>query len=573
MCKKNLSAGILVVDSNRLTGMTRRLATGRPPTWYYPTFLAVLALGTWLRLDQFSLQVLLDDEWHVIHQLLSNSPAQFISSFGQADFSIPLALFYWLELKTIGLGELEMRWPMMLAGLTTLVVFPLYVRRYLGEMTALVFALALAISPLLVIYSKTARPYSLTILLSMVAVAIFYRFATSPRPAPWLGFTYFFTTLVCGWLHLVALPMLFAPFLAVGLPALLARDYRLLGRLFILGLVTSSGLLAVLLPTFLGDPGALGSKLGVHHPTLETLYGVMFSWLGTPSALIVMAGVVLAIAGTARTWRELPILPGLLTGLMLTAGVITLTNPMWIQNPQTFARYLLPATPILLLLISSGVTTICGKLIERWGKPASLPIASLAAASLIFITYTSPLQRLMANPNSNQLHSLFKKDFRDEKNPIIPFQQNLSISPYWNSLASLPPDSLKIAVGPFYFETYNWDAVRWEQRSGQRVMPGNLAGLCVEHRWGETPRGEGFHMRNVAYLVDPADTLARGFDLVIFQKPETINTGEFEFVLGEGTENCEHVLHDLYGPPIYEDENIVVFPTSEETKAKLNADR
>jgi len=30
----------------------------------------MVAIGAWLRLNQFTQQVLLDDEWHVIHQLL-----------------------------------------------------------------------------------------------------------------------------------------------------------------------------------------------------------------------------------------------------------------------------------------------------------------------------------------------------------------------------------------------------------------------------------------------------------------------------------------------------------------------
>jgi len=557
-------ATLISVDINR------KPATGEGPVWYYAAFLVVVAIGVWLRLDQFSMQVLLDDEWHVVHQLLSKSPGQLISSFGQADFSIPLALFYWLELKTIGLGEMEMRWPMMVAGIAAIAIFPAYVRRYLGEMTALVFAFLLAISPLLVIYSKTARPYSLTILLSMLAMAVFYRFAASPRPAPWWGFAYFSATVLCGWLHLITVPMLFAPFLTVGLSALFARNFQMLGRLFVLGLVTTSGLVAVLLPAFLGDPGALGNKLGAHHPSLETLYGAWFSWLGTSSVFVVLVGLSLAAVGAGRAWRKLPILPGLLTGLALTAGIIAVINPMWSQNPQTFARYLLPATPILLLLMATGIAVIGEQARKHWGKPVHWVIPGLVAGAVAFMACTSPLQRLLANPNSNQLHSLFRMDFRDEKNRIIAFQNHFPISPYWNSLASFPSDSLKITVSPFYFETYKWDAVRWEQRSGQRVMPGNLTGLCVDQWWGEAPQGSGYRFRNVAYLSNPADTLARGFDLVVFQKPARVNTGKVEFVHGEGTEKCEHILRSLYGPALYEDEYVVVFPTSGEVRAKLD---
>lgn len=54
-----------------------------------------------------------------------------------------------------------MRWPMMLASLLTLILFPVWVSRHLGWRVALVFALLLAISPLLSNYSRNARPYAL----------------------------------------------------------------------------------------------------------------------------------------------------------------------------------------------------------------------------------------------------------------------------------------------------------------------------------------------------------------------------------------------------------------------------
>ena len=38
------------------------------PHGFYLDFLLLVAIGSYLRLDQFTLKVLLDDEWHVIHQ-------------------------------------------------------------------------------------------------------------------------------------------------------------------------------------------------------------------------------------------------------------------------------------------------------------------------------------------------------------------------------------------------------------------------------------------------------------------------------------------------------------------------
>ena len=73
------------------------------------TTLVLLTLGAYLRLNQFMDQVLLDDEWHVVHQLLAGmSPADMFFTFGNADYSIPLGMLYWLESHWFGLSEFSM---------------------------------------------------------------------------------------------------------------------------------------------------------------------------------------------------------------------------------------------------------------------------------------------------------------------------------------------------------------------------------------------------------------------------------------------------------------------------------
>ena len=87
--------------------------------YFYLPFLIIILIGSYLRLDQFAQQVLLDDEWHVVHQLLKGNAGYLFQTFSRADFSVPLALLYWLQLQLFGLSEAGMRWPMMLAGIST----------------------------------------------------------------------------------------------------------------------------------------------------------------------------------------------------------------------------------------------------------------------------------------------------------------------------------------------------------------------------------------------------------------------------------------------------------------------
>lgn len=546
--------------------MKVRLAPDSAVVRFFAVFLTFIAIGAWLRLDQLTLQVLLDDEWHVIHQLLVKDPRALFLTFGHADFSIPLALMYWLELKLFGLSEFGMRWPMMLAGLSALLVFPLYVRRYFDQQTTLVFTLLLAISPMLVLYSRTARPYALTLLLSFLALGAFQRFVSANKSAWKPGIAYVLCATASGWLHLVSLPLVVAPFVAFGLPALVNRNLVRVRRIFLLGMVTLAGLLALLLPPVLAHPEALGGRLGVQLPELQTYFGVWYFWLGTSSSLVVFTGVFLAAIGAGPVARTLPLFASLLIGLGLTFSMILLTQPAWVHNPLTLARYLLPAIPLLLLLIAQGATRLSAAVALQWGQSGKRVALAAGISVMLLVTYYSPLGKILAKPNSNSLHSAYQFDFRSKENLIALYQDDFPVSPFWQRLQSFPRDSLKIAASPFSFETHHWDAARWEQISRQRVMPGYLSGFCAEHRWGEVPRGGGFNFRNAGYLMDRRNLVDRGFDLVVYQKPLKVMTYEGEKEFGMDTIACDAVFRKQFSTPVYEDELLVVFPLSEAIK-------
>ncbi|MBT4521562.1 MAG: hypothetical protein HOC23_16305 [Halieaceae bacterium] len=542
-------------------------------TLFYLVLLAIVMLGAWVRLSQFTLQVLLDDEWHAIHQLLFKGPKELFLTFGHADFSIPLALMYWLEQKLFGLSELGMRWPMMAAGLLTLLVFPLYVRKYFSWSTTLVFSLLLAVSPMLVLYSKTARPYALTLLLSYVAMGAFHRFIMAKQTNWKPGFVYAVCAVLGVWLHLVILPLIVAPFLAFGLPALIDRDRDRLGRIFYLGVFTLAGLLAVVVPPMLGHPEALGAKLGLQTPSLQSYYGTLFVWLGTPSTEFMLIGVFFAALGTGELCRKFPLTTSLLTGLALTFVSILLTRPAWVNHSVTLARYLLPVIPVLLLAISLGIRRVFEVVIRNWGHSGKLISLTAIISALSFMGYQSPLLNMLAKPNSNSLHSVYWFDFRSEKNQIAHYMDDFSVSPFWQELASFPQDTLKIAAGPFSFETYHWDAARWEQISQQRVMPAFFTGFCVKRRWGEVPNDRGFRFQNVAYPGEKGDLKRRGFDLLVYQKPFTQSTKDGEIAFGKDTAACGPALRERFPAPIYEDEQLVVFPVSDRMKYQINVER
>src|SRR2546426_6677733 len=82
--------------------------------------LGAVAVGAAIRLDQIREQIVLDDEWHALFGY-----RRILTHFGWTDVCIPLAVYDKLVADTVGLSEMGMRLPVLLAGIGTLFVLPL----------------------------------------------------------------------------------------------------------------------------------------------------------------------------------------------------------------------------------------------------------------------------------------------------------------------------------------------------------------------------------------------------------------------------------------------------------------
>jgi len=533
----------------------------------WPWILAcAVVLGGSLRIDQFTTQVLIDDEWHAVHQLLRLAPAQMLVDFGHADYSIPLGLLDGLEARWFGLSETAMRAPMLACGLATIVLFPLYVVPRLGRATAAVFAVLLALSPLLVIYSRMARPYAITLLLVWCAHAAYHRFDAAShgeqRVRIGAGAAFAVTATMAAWLHPVVAPFVIAPFLWT-LFALRREPPELrrsrFTRLVVLALATGLPMAALLLPPLLAHPEALTGKALIDRPRIETLIGAWYAWLGTPSTLAVLSCGALAAYGARDVWGALPIARTGMLGIVLTLFAVSLTGPAWSHNPLTLGRYLLPFAPLLLLATAAGSIKLARRVASPH-RPLRNGAATLVAAlPALALAASSPLPALARHPNAQTVHLLYHVDFRPGKNPYLPYMEKIPLSPFWASLAAQPRASLRIAAAPFYFESYDWDAPRWERLSGQTVIPGFLTGFCVTWRAGEVPQTPEFRFDNAVHLADQAALASHRVDYVVWQKPY-VQTGRGQPEnIGTDTAHCETALRERFGAPAYEDAHLIAF--------------
>jgi hypothetical protein len=558
-------------------------APNRSRTWFVVLGIAVL-IGAYLRLDQISMQVLIDDEWHAVHQFITRTPREMFFDFGYADYSIPLGILDWYQAQAWGVSELTLRWPMIACGLAALVLMPLYVAPRLGHRVAAVFALLIALSPLLVIFTRMARPYAITLLLGWVAHAAYQQYYSAGYAnehanvrGQWAaGAIYVVATALATWLHPVVGPFVFAPLLwgltkvREALPAERGAAFR---RWLVLAVATVSLTAAVVLPPLLAHPMALAAKGGSEGPGTQTLVGVWYAWFGTPSTFVVLACIALASYGARPVWRAMTVARTGVLGLGLTLALIAVTGPMWSHLPVTVSRYLLPVVPLLLLTVAAGAVRVATHI----AIPPTAPRRVLAWLALAFpvalVCAQSPLAPLLRHPNSQTQHLVNYIDFRPDKNPYVPQFEAMPLSPYWATLASRPPGTVRIAAAPFYFESYDWDAPRWERLSTQTVLPGYLTGLCVDRRSGELPQDPRYRFANAVHLADDAELDTRKIDFVAWQKPYILSVAGHTELIGADTASCESILREKFGLPVFEDSHIIVFPVPQRNRPAAHAPR
>lgn len=535
---------------------------------FLPWFAWAIGVGVWLRVDQLPSQLLLEDEWHAVYRVVHESAAQIFHDFGHSDSSIPLTLLYALEARTIGVSEIGMRLPLVAAGIVTLILFPWYVARRIGRAEALVFAALLAISPLLYFFSRTARPYALTLLLAWLALVAFRRSfeAQQPRIGDTLAYAAFST--LAAWLHPVIGPFVVAPFLPAAWRCMRAHgDERRqsAGRLALLAIAAAVPMAVLLLPPLIAHPDSLRLKSGADLPGFDTLIGAWYLWLGSGATAAVLLATGFGLPGMPVVWRRVPEAPAALAGIALTLLAILLTRPAWIHNPLTFARYLLPALPLLLLATACGAVSAARVVRDRLAAGGASAIASNALATataalpLLALAATTPLRPVLASPNASSTHAVYAFDFRAERNPVARIMDGIPLSPWWASLGNRPPGSLAIAVAPFPTDSAGWDAPRWQLLSRQRILHGFLVPLCADPRPTEVPADERFRFRNAVHVGDRVELASHHVDFVAWQKPYHYDAHGLSADVAGDVAHCGPVLRAHFGAPAYEDEWLAVY--------------
>ena len=251
--------------------------SGKPGANFWAAASLIFLFGAFLRLFRVGQQVILDDEWHALNAVQDHDYAWIFSHLGHADHSIPVTLLYEFFSHTIGLSEMSMRFPSLLAGILAIVLLPWLWRHWLERGESLFFAGLIAISPFLVNYSRIARPYALLALLAGASIILAWRWwQAAPGSERRLnGFSWFACTLLAAWANPVSLAVTAAPLLwfagcASG-SAWRHRNYRPVLRLASMGLTLFACVTLLMYLPLSNDLASLAVKSGLHRVNAGTL--------------------------------------------------------------------------------------------------------------------------------------------------------------------------------------------------------------------------------------------------------------------------------------------------------------
>jgi hypothetical protein len=537
-----------------------RASSGDRRSWpWLALALVSIAAGIWLRVWQLRTQVLIDDEWHAVHMLVGADAARIATHFGYADYCIPLTLYYRWLYDLGALSEWQMHLPLVLAGIALLVVAPLMLRRDFALAVRAVWIALMAISPVLVYLSRTARPYALACLLAFVAVVAFLRWHRGDGRR-W-ALTYTIACVAAAWLHLLTLAFTLWPFAWFGGTALLAMlredtrhdASRDIGRLARLAVSVLIGLAIVLGPPLAGDWRALAAKADAGTVGVETLYRSILMMLGVSSA---WPCVVLALAfalGVRSAWLREPRFTGFVIGMIIAATfAIALARPAWIQHPQTFVRYTLPALPFVLLFVAEGIGFVLAR--AREASFAAI-VGVLAVAALVA---AGPLPGYYYAPNQLMGHERFQFDYDANENPYVTRLDLGPVPVFFRDLASRPPGSITLIEAPAHLISHFLPDPWYQAIHRQNVKYALLAPVCGGEADEIPPTADGAHFRRIGKLADILDGANWGADyLVLRLHAWSVPPGVEQS--WPDMDACVEKVSARLGSPIYRDEQLVVY--------------
>lgn len=521
---------------------------------------AIFAVGFFLRWHQLTIQILSDDEWHAVRTAVRDSYWQMVTGFSTS--AVPLlSMLYKFVHDHFGASELSFRMPMLLAGLALIPLFPLVVpAELLSARGRAALAGLVAISPLLIYFSRYARPYALSVLFSTIALFAFYRWWKA-EPGRW-DLLFIVAGLLSPAFHLTAVSTVAAPFAWAFWQAWRGKGVRTWREIWWLGFKSGALIILVCGPPVVLDYAAIDRRAGASRVNFQTFRESLPLLAGLDGWVSWLVGAA-AVAGFVLLARKAgPLASLLFFASLATVAVTAVSGADSVQVPIVFVRYSLWLAAYFLLLLAFALAALLDRL-PAWAAWPALG----AALGLLFVG--GPWPSVYGRVNSWTSHAIYEYTYRDDS-PFSYERRPPHVPELYRELAKEKPGSLVIAEAPFYIEWHNNPLAYYQEVHHQRVVAGLLGSACDRKAVNFLPEGGHFlELRNAVDVSRQRDVKEHGVDLVIFHKNTLHEMPRYwrnaarvpssNLPAETGLARCLPKYRRVLGKPFYEDDAIVAF--------------
>jgi len=527
-------------------------------------------------------QILVDDEWHGIGVSSWNTFGNIFSRFWGTGSVIPYNLYRKAALLTVGWSESILRFPAIIAGFLSLIIFPVFVRKLFDKKTVLVFLTLFAISPFLIFYSRFSRPYSIVVLLFFSALMfLYYWLTTSKRKYMWL----YITSAV---LSVYFLPL---TIFAVTVPlfaGLIIKDraapdknevyvYPAKKEIFFTSITFFCVISALLLSPLINSYSEIKGKIGAGTFSLNIVFDSLKLISGTSNSFLTIVFLCFVLSGIFVVFKKNK-LWGILSGTSVLSNFvfIGIFQPDFIQVPIVLTRYNIYLIPIIFIMFSAGVCGMFDIFRQTLFKirPGinnfilSFAYSTVAVIFLLLLFKSGPLLSIYRYPNNFTNHSAFQesyeafsveKPYKSGFYDVFTVDEN-SVHNFYKKIGS-EKDTYKIIEYPMIIADHLNPFYYYQFFHKKGVIIGYFSNSSFVGRCLNAPETkDNLHFKNMVDLSNIRDITASNAKYIILHKNvlnEAAATHNSDFNGYVDTLKEKYVK--VFGPPIVEDQSIIVF--------------
>jgi hypothetical protein len=519
-----------------------------------------LVAGALLRAWGISRQVLGGDEFHALWAATDSPLREILTTYRSYDNCIPLTAFYKLWIALGGHPtEIGARLPLLLGGVALVAIGPWLLWRKIGGSAATVLAWLLAVSPMLVLYSRMARPYALVCVLVLLAVVAFESFMEHGGARRALA--YALPGALAAYFHLGALPVVLAPLLFAMLWRFVQR--RAGERLWLPAAGITVAVAAFVIPARSSLAELVTLRAGDAQIGFDTLRIAAGLQAGATWVLPLLVFWGLAFVGALRLAQRDRRLGALLVMLVVTQWVaIFVLSPSQSNHALVFQRYVLPVLPLTLVLVACGL------------DPGSSRIrAGVAAAFVGALFLAGPLaSRSFADGSFTQSNDFVSFD----RNPRLASKQ---LPEFYAMLAATRPrgEVIEYPWHPWWIFSRVYGVYqglhRWPTRVASPASWSGREAFRFRNQIDPAPEallagGGSYFVVHLDPIVEQSGLLVRGTSLYDDVDPRYLGELRNAFRAAAGEQSA--MLTALWGPPDREEKELRVWDL-DRVRAESNA--